>query len=427
MQGKSRLLILVLAVSLLISGLVLLPGAGQALKGRVAVILDVGGRGDLSFNDMGFKGTDEAAADFGLQMDEIQSASDADYLPNTRNAAVSRNYDLIIGVGFLLTDAFNTVAAEFPDQKFAIIDSVVDQPNVMSIVFAENEGSALVGALSAMVAAYYGYPKVGVVLGIEIPVLYHFEAGFRFGIDWALKWAERQKQWCECEFTLTSSCGSDCAGSCSCEVKGCSLQPSKAKVGLLWTYTGTFSDIALGKAASEAMLAQGAGLIYNVAGPLGIGDLEAVTEAVFAQGREAGPPFMIGVDANQDYLGDGHRVLASMMKRVDRGCYKAVADVVNGTFQGGIVSLGVTNRGIAISRYQDLLDFIQFGISAGVITTADKDKIVTNWLTMRQQIPYWIWDAVSQLEMGIVSGEIVVPTANTVAEMQAIRAQYPLP
>lgn len=396
MQGKSRLLILVLAVSLLISGLVLLPGAGQALKGRVAVILDVGGRGDLSFNDMGFKGTDEAAADFGLQMDEIQSASDADYLPNTRNAAVSGNYDLIIGVGFLLTDAFNTVAAEFPNQKFAIIDSVVDQPNVMSIVFAENEGSALVGALSAMVAAFYGYPKVGVVLGIEIPVLYHFEAGYRFGIDWGNKAYEQ-------------------------------VMDTNPNIGLLWTYTGTFSDIALGKAASEAMLAQGAGLIYNVAGPLGIGDLEAVTEAVFAQGREAGPPFMIGVDANQDYLGDGHRVLASMMKRVDRGCYKAVADVVNGTFQGGIVRLGVTNRGIAISRYQDLLDFIQFGISAGAITEADKAKIITNWLTMRQQIPYWIWDAVSQLEMGIVSGEIVVPTANTVAEMQAIRAQYPLP
>ncbi|MCR4404067.1 MAG: BMP family ABC transporter substrate-binding protein [Candidatus Acetothermia bacterium] len=396
MQGKSRLLILVVAVSLLITGLVLLPGAGQALKGRVAVILDVGGRGDLSFNDMGFKGTDEAAADFGLQMDEIQSASDADYLPNTRNAAISGQYDLIIGVGFLLTDAFNTVAAEFPNQKFAIIDSVVDQPNVMSIVFAENEGSALVGALSAMVAAYYGYPKVGVVLGIEIPVLYHFEAGYRFGIDWGNKKYQ--------------------------QVTG-----TNPNIGLLWTYTGTFSDIAKGYAASQAMLAQGAGLIYNVAGPLGIGDLQAVTEAVFAQRREAGPPFMIGVDANQDYLGDGHRVLASMMKRVDRGCYKAVADVVHGTFQGEIVSLGVSNRGIAISRYQDLLDFIEFGINAGAITAADKDRIISNWLTMRQGIPYWIWDAVSDLEMKIVSGEIVVPTANTVDEMLAIRAQYPLP
>ncbi|MGQ9477131.1 MAG: BMP family lipoprotein [Candidatus Bipolaricaulia bacterium] len=399
MKGRIRFFILLVAVSLLVGSLAAITGgasAGAALKGRVAVILDVGGRGDLSFNDMGFKGTDEAAADFGLQMDEIQSASDADYLPNTRNAAVSGKYDLIIGVGFLLTDAFNTVAAEFPDQKFAIIDSVVDRPNVMSIVFRENEGSALVGALAAMVAAYYGYPKVGVVLGIEIPVLYHFEAGYRFGIAWGNKKYE--------------------------QVTG-----TNPNIGLLWTYTGTFSDIAKGKAASEAMLAQGAGLIYNVAGPLGIGDLEAVTEAIRAKGQEAGPPFMIGVDANQDYLGDGHRVLASMMKRVDRGCYKAVADVVHGTFQGGIVSLGVINRGIAISRYQDLLDFIQFGINAKAITEADRAKIISNWLEMRGKIPYWIWDAVSELEMKIVSGEIVVPTANTVEEMQAVRAQYPLP
>lgn len=397
MKGRIRLLTLVAAVTLLIGGLLVMTGgAAPALKGKVAVILDVGGRGDLSFNDMGFKGTDEAAADFGLQMDAIQSASDADYLPNTRNAAVSGQYDLILGVGFLLTDAFNTVAQEFPDQKFAIIDSVVNQPNVMSIIFAENEGSALVGALSAMVAAYYGYPKVGVVLGIEIPVLYHFEAGYRFGIDWGNKKYE--------------------------QVTG-----KNPNIGLLWTYTGTFSDIAKGYAASQAMLAQGAGLIYNVAGPLGIGDLEAVTEAVRAKGQEAGPPFMIGVDANQDWMGDGHRVLASMMKRVDRGCYKAVADVVHGTFQGGIVSLRLINRGIAISRYQDLLDFLQFGINAGAITEADKPRIISNWLEMRGKIPYWIWDAVSELEMKIVSGEIVVPTANTIEEMQAIRAQYPLP
>ena len=92
MKSRIRLFTLLVAVALLIGGLMVVTGgasAGVALKGKVAVILDVGGRGDLSFNDMGFKGTDEAAADFGLQMDAIQSASDADYLPNTRNAAVS--------------------------------------------------------------------------------------------------------------------------------------------------------------------------------------------------------------------------------------------------------------------------------------------------------------------------------------------------
>ncbi|HDH99117.1 MAG TPA: BMP family ABC transporter substrate-binding protein, partial [bacterium] len=129
-------------------GLFCLPLGAEALKGKVAVILDVGGRGDLSFNDMGFKGTDEAARDFGLEMIEVQSATAADYLPNVRNAARSGQYDLIICVGFLLADALATVAPEFPNQKFAIIDAVVDEPNVASIIFAENEGSALVGALA---------------------------------------------------------------------------------------------------------------------------------------------------------------------------------------------------------------------------------------------------------------------------------------
>jgi basic membrane protein A len=397
MRSRARSVILVLAVSLLVGGLVLMSGAmaQPELKGKVAVILDVGGRGDLSFNDMGFKGTDEAAEAFGLEMVAIQSATAADYLPNVRNAARSGEYDLILCVGFLLGDALNTVAPEFPEENFAIIDSVVDHPNVMSIVFNENEMSALVGALGAMVAAYYGYPNVGVVLGIEIPVLYHFEAGFRFGIDWGNKKYE--------------------------QVTG-----TNPNIGLLWTYTGTFSDIAKGKAATEAMLAQGAGLVYNVAGPLGIGDLEAITEAVFAERKICGPPFMIGVDANQDWMGDGCRVLASGMKRVDVGAFNAVKAVVEGTFEGGIVSLALGNRGVTISRYQDLLDFMEFGIKGGVITEADKASIVRNWLAMRDAIPYWIWDGVSELEMKIVSGEIVAPTANTLDEMQAVRDLYPL-
>ncbi|MCK4683219.1 BMP family ABC transporter substrate-binding protein, partial [Candidatus Bipolaricaulota bacterium] len=107
------LLVVVLGVSLV--GIV---GLGE---GKLAVVLDVGGRGDLSFNDMGFKGTDQAAKDFGYDMVEIQCATAADYLPNLRNVARTGEFDLIICVGFLLGDALATAAAEFPEQKFAII------------------------------------------------------------------------------------------------------------------------------------------------------------------------------------------------------------------------------------------------------------------------------------------------------------------
>ena len=362
---------------------------------KVALVLDVGGRGDLSFNDMGFKGSDEAQANLGVEVVEIQSNSAADYLPNMQNAARSGKFDLIVAVGFLLADAMAEVADQFPDQKFAIIDVTwLGKPNLMEIGYEENKGSAMVGALSSMVAAHYGYDKIGVVLGIEIPVLYKFEAGYRYGMHWGnAKYAEKTGK--------------------------------QANVGLLWTYTGTFSDIAKGKAATEAMLAQGAGIIYNVAGPLGIGDLEAITEHLEAKGKSAGPPFMIGVDANQDYLGDGHRVLASMMKRVDFGVYSAIESVVNGTFKGGVQILGPHNGGIAMSGKQDLADFIQFGVNGGAISASDSDSITSNWVGMRDDIPGWIWDAVAELQGQISDGSAEVPCGWCPDTIGDIRAKYP--
>ena len=364
-------------------------------KGKVGIVLDVGGRGDLSFNDMGFKGTDQAAVDFGLEMDVAQSSTAADYLPNLRNMARTGNYDLILCVGFLLGDALKAAAEEFPNQKFAIIDSVVDAPNVMSIVFRENEQSALIGALAAMTAAEKGYKYAGIVLGIEIPVLYHFEAGFRFGMDWGLK-------------------------------KYAEVTGKTPDVGLLYTYTGTFSDIAQGKAATEAMLAQGAVGVYNVAGPLGVGDLEAVTEAHTNAGTTFGAPYYFGVDSDQDWMGNGYHALASGMKRVDNACYSAVKSIVDGTFTGGVVSLGLKEGGVAISGVSQLADFIDFGIAGGAVKADDFYNIIANWAQDRATVPAYIWNAVDELNAGILSGKIVVPTANTGDEMAAIRAQYTL-
>jgi basic membrane protein A len=372
-------LVLVLGISIL--------GLAQ---GKVAVVLDVGGRGDLSFNDMGFVGTDKAAADFGYQMVEVQNASGADYLPNLRNLARTGDYEIIICVGFLLGDALAEVAPEYPNQKFAIIDvGYITGPNIMNIVFRENEMSALVGALAAMVADEHGYSNAGIVLGIEIPVLYHFEAGFRFGMDWANK-------------------------------------KVGANTGLLYTYTGTFSDIALGKAATEAMLAQGAVGVYNVAGPLGVGDHEAIAEAHQNAGTTYGAPYYFGVDANQDWIGNGFHGLASGMKRVDNACYMAVEAVYDGTFTAGVVSLGLAEGGVAISKLSDLADFIEFGINAGSVDPDDFYAIVANWASNRATVPAYIWDAIDELEAGILAGLIVVPTADTGPEMSDVRELFTL-
>ena len=389
---RIKLATLLIALFALVGG----PFLGTAsTAGKIALVTDLGGRGDLSFNDMGFKGADEAAAEFGLELITIQSNSGTDYLPNLQNAARTGDFDIIVGVGFLLADAMAEVCDQFPDQNFAIIDVTwLGKPNLMEIGYEENKGSALVGALGAMVAAHYGYDKIGAVLGIEIPVLYKFEAGYRYGMHWGnAKYAE--------------------------------VTGKKADVGLLWSYTGTFSDIAKGKAATEAMLAQGAGLVYNVAGPLGIGDLEAITEHLEAKGKSAGPPFMIGVDANQDWMGDGQRVLASMMKRVDFGVYSAVESVVNGTFEGGVKILGPNNGGIAMSGSQDLADFISFGIGGGAISESDRGPITENWNAMRAAVPGWIWDAVDELSAKIGSGDVVIPCGWCADTIDQIRADYP--
>ena len=366
--------------------------------GKIAIVLDVGGRGDLSFNDMGFAGADKAATEFGLEVTEVQSASAADYLPNFRNLARTGDYDLILGIGFLLGDALGTVAAEYPDQLFAIIDvDWIVGPNIMNFVFRENEMSALIGALAGMAAADAGFAATGVVLGIPIPVLYHFEAGYRFGQDWGLtKYAE--------------------------------LTGSAVDVVMLYNYTGTFDDIALGKAASEAMLAQGAVGIYNVAGPLGTGDHEAVVEFHDNAGTTYGPPFYFGVDSNQDWFGQGYHALASGMKRVDFAVYSAVAAVVNGTFTAGVTSLGLAEGGVGISSRENLAEFIEFGIGAGAVedTQSARNFIIANWTANRATVPTWIWTAIDELEAGILDGSIVVPTANNDDEIKAVRDLYPL-
>ena len=366
--------------------------------GKIAIILDVAGRGDLSFNDMGFIGADKAAREFGLEVTEVQSASAADYLPNFRNLARTGDYELIMGIGFLLGDALATVSAEYPDQLFAIIDvDWIIGPNIMNFVFRENEMSALIGALAGMAAADAGYAATGVVLGIPIPVLYHFEAGYRFGQDWGLaKYAE--------------------------------LTGNAVDVAMLYNYTGSFDDLALGKAASEAMLAQGSVGIYNVAGSLGIGDHEAVAEFHDNAGTVYGPPYYFGVDANQDYFGQGLHALASGMKRVDIATYSAVEAVVNGTFTAGVTSLGMIEGGVGISDRDALEDSIEFGVSAGVVedTQSARNFVIANWIANRATVPTWIWAAIDELEAGILDGSIVVPTANNDDEIKAVRDLYPL-
>ncbi|MET1128521.1 MAG: BMP family ABC transporter substrate-binding protein [Thermoproteota archaeon] len=345
--------------------------ASQAkIPKKIAVVYDIGGRGDLSFNDMAYLGASRAARDFGLELVEVQSTTEADYLPNLRTLAKSGDYLVIVAVGFLMTDAVKQVADEFPNQLFAIIDGYVpDKPNVLSILFKEHEGSALVGALAAMVAHHYGCKGVGVVLGMEIPVLYKFEAGYY----WGIRYGEQIYQ----------------------QRTGKQVEPLQ----VLWTYTGAFNDPARGKTATEAQLEQGACIVYNVAGATGLGIFEAVEEAAKAQGKEMGPPFAIGVDSDQDWIKPGF-IIASMMKRVDVGVYTAVERALKyykGEIQsfGGVLELGLKEGGVGVSKLEDLETFLAIAEQAG--RQVNKEEIVSKVKAMRESIPQWIWEEVDKL------------------------------
>jgi basic membrane protein A len=386
---------------------------------KIAVVSDVGGRGDLSFNDMAFKGGEEAMEEFNVNMSEIISSVTADYVPNLELGAKDPDVQLVVGVGYLLSDALADVARKYPDKNFAGIDTYAQfvvledhpdeypLPNLMDISYEEHKGSALVGALGALLAAYYNKTCIGVVLGMEIEVLWKFEVGYKWGCDWAINWTETNHPELDTGIVAT---------------------PRKERV--LWTYTGTFSDITKGYQAAVPMYEKDAVAVYNVAGPLGIGINQAVEEEAAEHGYESGPPFWIGVDANQDWLNPGF-VIASMMKRVDWGVYYATELVHDGTFRdvvadtNGAITLGigtevsgVLREGISVSTLDDLDEFIAMGERAEELTGTDvlpmePEQIRTKVEDMRNAQPSWIWDAVAELETAIRTGAVEVPLAMT--------------
>ena len=173
------------------------------------------------------------------------------------------------------------------------------------------------------------------------------------------------------------------------------------------------------------MLAQGAASIYNVAGALGLGDLEAITEHHSLADTVFGPPYYFGVDANQDYLGGGIHGLASGIKRIDVATRQAIESVVDDTFSGGIVSLGLAEGGVGISDVDDLVEFIDLGIEARVLDNNVFYTTLSNWAQNRATVPTWIWNAIEDLETGILDESIIVPTADNPDEIAALRALYP--
>lgn len=295
---KNRFLIfgtiLILVLSLSLTGF-----AAQPFK--VAMVTDIGGLGDKSFNDAAYDGLKKLNKDLGAEIKVVESSKMEDYVPNLKSLA-DQKYDMIWAIGFLMKDALTEVAKIYPDQKFGIIDESVELPNVVSVLFKEQEGSFLVGVIAGIDSKK---KKVGFVGGMEFPLIQKFEAGFKAGVK--------------------------------------TVAP---KTKIYTAYAGSFNDAAKGKELALAQFtAYGADIVYQAAGATGLG--------IIAAAKEKGKGFWaIGVDKCQHAQGIVNKkdyVLACMVKRVDVGVYKATKDAIDGNFKGGkLIEYGLSEDGVGV-------------------------------------------------------------------------------
>lgn len=292
--------------------------AGTVLAADIepAVLYDIGGKFDKGFNEGAFNGMEKFKKDTGLAYREFEIQNDAQREQALRNFAKKGNSP-IIAIGFSQAAAVEKVAKEFPDVKFAIVDMVVELPNVRSIVFKEQEGSYLVGLLAAK-ASKTG--KIGFVGGMDIPLIRRFACGYVQGAK--------------------------------------SVNPN---IEVFQNMTGTtgaaWNDPVKGGELAVSQIERGADVVYHAAGATGLGVLQKTAE----KGKLG-----IGVDSNQDGLYPG-KVLTSMMKRVDVATYNAAMDVKNGKWSAGFNVLGLKEAGVAYA-YDD---FNKALITAEMKTAAD--------------------------------------------------------
>ena len=270
-------------------------GMAQAEDFTPAVVFDMGGKFDKSFNEAAFNGAERFKADSGIQYRDFEVTNPSMREQALRNMA-RRGAQVVVAMGFAQAAAVETVAQEFPDTKFTLIDMVVDLPNVQSVIFKEHEGSFLVG-MAAALASETG--KVGFVGGMDIPLIRKFALGYVEGAK--------------------------------------HINPD---IEIYQNMTGTtpsaWNDPTRGGELARSQFDRGADVVYAAAGGTGIGVYQAAKDA----GKLA-----IGVDSNQNYMHPG-TMLTSMIKRVDVAVYESFRAAREGTWQGGIQILGLAEDGV---------------------------------------------------------------------------------
>ncbi len=289
--------------------------AVQAAELKPAVVYDLGGKFDKSFNEAAYTGAEKFAQDTGVAYRDFEIQNDAQREQALRRFA-QQGYNPIVAIGFSHAAAVEKVAKEFPDANFGIVDMVVDLPNVRSILFKEHEGSYLVGIMAAM-ASKTG--KVGFVGGMDIPLIRKFACGYRGGVK---------------------------AANPNAEV----FENMTGTTGAAW------NDPVRGGELAKSQFAKGADVVYHAAGGTGLGVIQAAAD----EGKLA-----IGVDSNQNGLAPGH-VLTSMLKRVDIAVYDAFNDVKEGKWTTGFEVLGLAEGGVGYAMDENNKDLVTPEMQAAV-------------------------------------------------------------
>jgi basic membrane protein A and related proteins len=311
------------------------PATADTIK--ACLVSDVGRFNDKGFNQNQLTGLKRAEKELGIQTAAVESRAKAEYVPNLSSCA-RRGYDIVISAGFLLADATAKVAKQYPDTKFAITDYSVAgapfngsaSPNVEGLTYASQENSYLVGCLAGlMVKKQGGRQTIGVVGGVKIPPVDTFLAGYQAG------------------------------------AKKCN-----PKIKVLIGYSQDFIDQAKCKTVAQNQIDQGSQVEFNVAGPCGLGTLDAANDAGI---------WGIGVDVDQ-YATHPQHILTSAVKRVDTGVLLAIQGAADGSFTGGEdATFDLENEGVGLGK-------------------------------VNPKVPQEFLDRIDDLKQQIIDGKLVPPT-----------------
>ena len=280
-------------------------------KARVTLVLSTGGVNDQSFNQSAWEGALKAQDKYNVEVSYIESHQDSEYMQNIETA-IDQDSDLVVGVGFKLTDAIKDAAEDYPEQKFAIIDGTYDNMpnNVTSIMFSEEQAGYAAGLVAANTSET---GVVGFIGGIDIPSCSNFLVGFEKAI-----------------------------------------KEENPNMKVLSQYTNTFTDAAKGRIIAEQMVKDDADILFMASGAGNSGTIEVVRENNIKA---------IGVDMPNNYIAPEH-IITSALKNVGTGLELTIKDLVEGNFEGGQVKIyDLSNGGVGFEKTNllsnDLIEYVE--------------------------------------------------------------------